>query len=98
MIPGFFLGVRVPLALDANVARIIAGLVPMGVSGITLLAPKLQLQSGLVLPTGITSDFSARLWQASGRWRDRLFSYVCLQRDRAESASKARRIFRVNPP
>jgi len=41
----------------------------MGVSGITLLAPKLQLQSGLVLPTGITSDFSARLWQASGRCR-----------------------------
>src|SRR5712672_3896803 len=52
MIPGLFLGVRVLLALDANVAKIIAGLVLMGVGGITLLAPKLQLQSRLVLPTG----------------------------------------------
>src|SRR5712671_7909474 len=54
MIPGLFLGVRLLLALDANVAKIIAGLVLMGVGGVTLLAPKLQLQSGLVLPTGIT--------------------------------------------
>ncbi|HEY2140068.1 MAG TPA: sulfite exporter TauE/SafE family protein, partial [Chthoniobacterales bacterium] len=49
MIPGLFLGVRVLLALDANVARIIAGLVLMGVAGVTLLAPKLQVQSCLVL-------------------------------------------------
>src|SRR3982074_480974 len=54
MIPGLFLGVRLLLALDANVAKIIAGLVLMGVGGLTLLAPKLQLQSRLVLPTGIT--------------------------------------------
>ena len=45
MIPGLFLGVRVLLALDANVAKIIAGLVLMGVGGVTLRAPKLQLQS-----------------------------------------------------
>ena len=57
MIPGLFLGVRVLLALDANVAKIIAGLVLMGVGGVTLLAPKLQLQPRLVLPTGITSGF-----------------------------------------
>src|SRR5690349_2329375 len=57
MIPGLFLGVRVLLAVDANVARIIAGLVLMGVGGITLLAPKLQLQSRLVLPTGIIFGF-----------------------------------------
>src|SRR5262245_35516630 len=57
MIPGLFLGVRVLLAVDANVAKIIAGLVLMGVGGITLLAPKLQLQSRLVLPTGITFGF-----------------------------------------
>src|SRR5262247_1434927 len=57
MIPGLFLGVRVLLALDANVARIIAGLVVMSVGGVTLLAPKLQLQSRLVLPTGITFGF-----------------------------------------
>jgi uncharacterized membrane protein YfcA len=57
MIPGLFLGVRVLLALDANVAKIIAGLVLMGVGGVTLLAPKLQLQSRLVLPTGITCGF-----------------------------------------
>src|SRR5262249_50029173 len=57
MIPGLFLGVRVLLALDANVAKIIAGLVLMGVGGVTLFAPKLQLQSRLVLPTGITFGF-----------------------------------------
>ena len=57
MIPGLFLGVRVLLALDANVAKIVAGLVLMGVGGVTLLAPKLQLQSRLVLPTGITIGF-----------------------------------------
>src|SRR5215467_14276449 len=57
MIPGLFLGVRVLLALDANVAKIIAGLVVMGVGGVTLLAPKMQLQSRLVLPTGITFGF-----------------------------------------
>jgi uncharacterized membrane protein YfcA len=56
-IPGLFLGVRVLLALDANVAKIIAGLVLMGVGGVTLLAPKLQLRSRLVLPTGITFGF-----------------------------------------
>ncbi len=43
MIPGLFLGVRLLLAFDANIAKIIAGLVLMGVGGITLLAPKLQL-------------------------------------------------------
>ena len=57
MIPGLFLGVRVLLAVDANVARIIAGLVLMSVGGVTLLAPKLQLQPRVVLPTGITFGF-----------------------------------------
>jgi uncharacterized protein len=57
MIPGLFLGVRVLLALDANVAKIVAGLVLIGVGGVTLLAPKLQLQSRLVLPTGVTFGF-----------------------------------------
>src|SRR6266478_2459264 len=56
-IPGVFLGVRVLLALDAGVARMIAGLVLMGVGGVTLFAPKLQIQSRLVLPTGITFGF-----------------------------------------
>ena len=57
MIPGLFLGVRVLLAVDASVAKIIAGLVLMGVGAVTLLAPKLQLQSRLVFPTGITFGF-----------------------------------------
>src|SRR5262249_33435230 len=57
VIPGLFLGVRVLLALDANVAEIIAGLVVMGVAGVALLAPTLQLQACLVLPTGITFGF-----------------------------------------
>jgi hypothetical protein len=56
-IPGLFLGVRVLLALDASVARMVAGLVLIGVGGVTLLAPKLQLQSRLALPTGITFGF-----------------------------------------
>ena len=57
MIPGLFLGVRVLLAVDANTARIIAGLVLMGVGAVALLAPKLQVQSRLVLPAGITFGF-----------------------------------------
>jgi uncharacterized membrane protein YfcA len=57
MIPGLFLGVRVLLAVDADVAKIIAGLVLMGVGGVTLLAPTPQLQSRLVFPTGITFGF-----------------------------------------
>ena len=57
MIPGLFLGVQVLLAVDANVAKIIAGLVLMGVGGVTLLAPTLQLQSRLVFPAGITFGF-----------------------------------------
>jgi uncharacterized protein len=57
MIPGLFLGVRVLLALDANVAKIIAGLALIGVGGVTLLAPKLRLQSRLVLPAGVTFGF-----------------------------------------
>src|ERR1700739_1327317 len=36
MIPGLFLGVRVLLALDANGARIIGGLVLMGLCGVTV--------------------------------------------------------------
>src|SRR6516162_7864650 len=35
MIPGLFLGVRVLLGLDANVAKVIAGLLLMGVGGVT---------------------------------------------------------------
>jgi uncharacterized membrane protein YfcA len=57
MIPGLALGVLVLLALDAHVAKAVAGLVLMGVGGVTLLAPKLELQSRLVLPTGITFGF-----------------------------------------
>jgi uncharacterized membrane protein YfcA len=57
MIPGLFLGVRVLLALDASVAKMIAGLVLIGVGGLTLLAPKPELQSRLVLPAGIMFGF-----------------------------------------
>src|SRR3954464_8221093 len=56
-IPGVFLGVRVLLALDADVARMIAGLVLMGVGGVTLFAPRLQIRSRLVPPTGIAFGF-----------------------------------------
>jgi uncharacterized membrane protein YfcA len=57
MIPGLILGVRLLLAIDANVAKIIAGLVLMGVGAVTLLAPRPRLASRLVLPTGIASGF-----------------------------------------
>jgi uncharacterized membrane protein YfcA len=57
MIPGLVLGARALLALDANVARIVAGLVLMAVGGVTLLAPEWQLRSRLVLPAGIASGF-----------------------------------------
>ena len=57
MILGLFLGVRILLAVDASVAKMIAGLVLIGVGGVTLLAPMLQLQSRLVLPAGITFGF-----------------------------------------
>jgi len=57
MIPGLALGVLILLALDANVAKAVAGLVLMGVGGVTLLAPKLALQSRLALPTGIVFGF-----------------------------------------
>jgi uncharacterized membrane protein YfcA len=57
MVPGLFLGVRVLLALDASVARIVAGVVLIGVGGITLLAPTLRLAPRLVLPAGIALGF-----------------------------------------
>ncbi len=57
MIPGLFLGVRILLELDANAAKIIAGVVLIGVGAVTLLAPKLRLPPRLVLPGGITFGF-----------------------------------------
>ncbi|MGY4155634.1 putative membrane protein YfcA [Bradyrhizobium sp. USDA 4461] len=57
MIPGLFLGVRVLLALDANVTKVVAGLGLMGAGSMTLLSPKLRLQPRLVLPAGVTFGF-----------------------------------------
>jgi len=59
MIPGLFLGVRVLLTLNASVAEIIAGLVVMGVGGVTLLGPKLQLQCAWFYQPASRWDFSA---------------------------------------
>src|SRR4029079_5131599 len=56
-IPGLFLGVRVLLVVDASVAKIIAGLVLMGIGGVTLLAPKLQLQAPFFFPDSYTFRF-----------------------------------------
>ena len=58
MIPGLFLGVWVLLRIDANLAEIIAGLVVMGVGSVTLLAPKLQLQS-----LGFASGYHIRIFR-----------------------------------
>ena len=90
MIPGLFLGVRVLLAIDTNVAKTVAGIVLMGVGGVTLLAPKLQLQSRLVLPTGITLGFFGGILEALQPCQDRLFSYFCSRRDCAERRSQRR--------
>jgi hypothetical protein len=57
MIPGLFLGVQLLLSLDANVARIVAGLVLIGVAGVTWLAPTLQIAPRMVLPAGIAFGF-----------------------------------------
>ena len=57
MIPGLWLGVQIMLALDTNVAKAIAGVVLIGVGGVTLLAPKLRLEPRLVLPAGVTFGF-----------------------------------------
>ena len=57
MIPGLVLGVQLLLSLDADFARIIAGLALIGVAGVTLLAPKLEIQSRLVVPAGIAFGF-----------------------------------------
>ena len=50
MIPGLFLGVRVLLALDANVAKNIAGLVLMGVGGVTLSWLDVSVWTAAMLP------------------------------------------------
>ena len=57
MIPGLVLGVRVLLALDADVARTVAGLVLIGVGGVTLFSPTLELPSRLIWPAGIAFGF-----------------------------------------
>ena len=57
MIPGLWLGVQIMLALDTNVAKAIAGVVLIGVGGVTLLAPKLRLEPRLILPAGVTFGF-----------------------------------------
>jgi uncharacterized protein len=56
-IPGLFLGVQALLALDANTAKSTAGVLLMVVGGVTLLAPRLQLQSRFVFPSGIAFGF-----------------------------------------
>src|SRR4051794_19472021 len=57
MIPGLFLGVRILLALEASMAEMTAGLVLIGVGGLTLLAPQVQLHPRLVAPAGIIAGF-----------------------------------------
>jgi uncharacterized membrane protein YfcA len=90
MFPGLVLGVRVLLALDANVAKTVAGLVLMGVGGVTLLAPKLQISVAWFYQPASHSDFSVGFWEASRRCRDRSFSYFCLPRDCAARRSQRR--------
>ena len=87
------------LALDANVAEIIAGLVVMGVGGVTLLAPKLQLQSRLFLPTGVTFGFFGGDSGSHERCRDRSFFIFLLAKGlRGKCAPKEASLYLVVPP
>jgi uncharacterized membrane protein YfcA len=91
MIPGLFLGVRVLLALDANVAKMIAGLVVMGAGGVTLLAPQLQLARSRHRRDA--SQDSAEKSGCDAGWQDqagRLFSYSCWRRGCADRRSQRR--------
>src|SRR5262249_59514989 len=88
MMPGLFLGVLVLLALDANVAKIIAGLVLMGVGGVSCSRRSCSFSLAWFYQPASHSDFSAGFWEASQRCRDRLFSYFCWQRDCAERRSQ----------
>ena len=83
MIPGLFLGVQDP-AGGTRTLRAIAGVVLMGVGGITLLAPKLRLQSPLAFASGITLGLFRREAVGWPRGKSTLFSSFCLQRDCAE--------------
>lgn len=56
-IPGLFLGVQALLALDVNLAKSTAGVLLMVVGGVTLLAPRLHLQSRFVFPGGMAFGF-----------------------------------------
>ena len=88
MIPGLFLGVRVLLALDANVAKISAGLVIMGVGASHCSRRGCSFSLACFYQPASRSGFSAGFWEASQRCRDRLFSYFCLQRACAERRSQ----------
>ena len=99
IIPGLFLGVRVLLAVDANVTKIIAGLVLMGVGGVTLLAPTLQLQSRLVFPTGITFGFFGGILGGIAAMSGPLVFIFLLERDCGERLSqKKHRCISSFPP
>ena len=78
------LGVRVLLALDANVAEIIAGLVVIGVGGITLLRAEVAASLSPGSTAGITFGFLGGIWAAIAAMPGRLFSFFCWQRDCAE--------------
>ena len=93
MVPGLVIGVRVLLALDASFARTIAGLVLIGIAGLTLLAPKPKLQPRSVLPAGIVFGFFGGILAASQPWRGRLFSYFCWQKGCADRLSQRKHRF-----
>src|SRR5580704_9422199 len=88
MIPGLFLGVRVLLALDANVAKIIAGIVLWVLPASRCSRRSCSFSLAWFYQPASHSDFSEGFWEASQRCRDRLFSYFCWQRDCTERRSQ----------
>ena len=93
---GVFLGVRVLLALDADVAKIVAGLMLIGVSVITLLAPKLAIRSRAVLPTGIlTGFFGGVLGGVAAMSGPPVFIFLLAKGSRGQAFTKEASLFLV---
>ncbi len=57
MIPGILVGVRVMLSIEAAIAKMIAGVVVIGIAAFTLLAPKFEITGRSETPLGALSGF-----------------------------------------
>src|SRR6476620_1311700 len=77
-IPGLFLGVRVLLVVDASVSQ---AWCLWGSAASRCSRRSCSFSLALFYRPASHSDFSAGFWEVSQRWRGRLSSYFCSQRD-----------------